>query len=391
MANPTPILQQINAFDATKGTTINYSVVGGTDIIRSSRIKIYNATTNELKLDYLYTGIQQSAGQYIIVLPSVQTSANLSNETQYYASVETYTNTNGTGGASGYSTAKIFWCLPEPTLTLTQPPSIINTTSYNAQLIYNTNITGDISATNKSQQYRFDLYEQGVKVQTSGNIIGAGVQQSTPTEYLIEYNFTGLKDGSAYYIVATITSTEGMMITTEPSNSFVVEINTPSFNQATVVNDACDGYITITSKITNIEGESNVEVSDGYIDLTPDGAYVIWDDGVTFPTINNKSQWNLFLWGKKYNYANYIESNQMVLNLKSVVDLQSTGDIKLYLTQNTDLTKIRLELYVDIYGDNTLIGTYFSDYIDKPADDDNLLIQVKCNLNWFDFSINKME
>ena len=69
LANPTPILQQINAFDATKGTTINYSVVGGTDIIRYSRIKIYNATTNKLKLDYLphYTGAKPETIEVILL------------------------------------------------------------------------------------------------------------------------------------------------------------------------------------------------------------------------------------------------------------------------------------------------------------------------------------
>ena len=390
MANPTPILQQINAFDATKGTTINYSVVGGTDIIRSSRIKIYNATTNELKLDYLYTGVQQSAGQYITVLPAAQTSTSLSNETQYYASIETYTNINGTEGASGYSTAKIFWCLPEPTLTLTQPPSVINTTSYNTVAEFNTNITSDIGTTNKIQQYKFDLYEQGVLVQTSGAIIGSGTQQGDTTVYLLNYNFTGLNDGSTYYIVVSVTSTEGMTITTEPSSSFLVEINTPSFNAATVSNDACDGYITITSKITNIEGESNTQASSGYIDLTPDGTYVVWNDGVTFPSVNGKSQWNLSLWGRAFKYANYINNGAEIINLQNIVNLQNLGNIKLYLTQNPTLSKIRVEVYVEVYGDKSLISTYFSDYIDKPFDTDNMLIQLKCDMDWFDLSISKV-
>lgn len=389
MANPTPILQQINAFDATKGTTINYSVVGGTDIIRSSRIKIYNATTNELKLDYLYTGVQQSAGQYIIVLPAAQTSTSLSNEIQYYASIETYTNTNGIEGASGYSTAKIFWCLPEPTLTLTQPPSVINTTSYNAVAEFNTNITSDIGTTNKIQQYKFDLYEQGVLVQTSGTIIGSGAQQGDTTVYSLNYNFTGLNDGSTYYIVVSVTSTEGMIITTEPSNSFLIEVNAPSFVAATVSNDACDGYITITSKITNIEGESNTQASSGYIDLTPDGTYVVWDNGVTFPSVNGKSQWNLSLWGRAFKYADYVNNGTEIINLQNIVNLQNLGNIKLYLTQNPTSTKIRVEVYVDVYGDKSLISTYFSDYIDKPSGTDNMLIQLKCDMDWFDLSISK--
>ena len=37
MANPAPTIVNINAFDATQGTVIDFNVIGGTDIIRSNR------------------------------------------------------------------------------------------------------------------------------------------------------------------------------------------------------------------------------------------------------------------------------------------------------------------------------------------------------------------
>ena len=111
---------------------------------------------------------------------------------------------------------------------------------------------------------------------------------------------------------------------------------------------------------------------------------------MTFPSVNGKSQWNLSLWGRAFKYADYINNGTEIINLQNIVNLQNLGNIKLYLTQNPTSTKIRVEVYVDVYGDKSLISTYFSDYIDKPSNTDNMLIQLKCDMDWFDLSISKV-
>ena len=65
MANPAPIIQKINAFDATRGTTINFNIIGGTELVQSNKIYIYSVTTNELIVTHTYTGTQP-----IHILPS---------------------------------------------------------------------------------------------------------------------------------------------------------------------------------------------------------------------------------------------------------------------------------------------------------------------------------
>ena len=47
MANPAPIIQKINAFDVTKGTIIKYNIIGGTELVRSSKLYLYDNETND--------------------------------------------------------------------------------------------------------------------------------------------------------------------------------------------------------------------------------------------------------------------------------------------------------------------------------------------------------
>ncbi len=260
MANPAPTINQINAFNATQGTTIDFNIIGGTELIRSNRIYIYDLSDNSLICTHLYVSTESihelpANTDGSIVYESGKSSADFVNGAQYYAQIQTYTDTNGTQGGSGLSVAKMFWCLGDPTLTITTIPSTISTTSYNISATYTDTSASVVS--NIIQQYQFNLYSAtGSLLQSSGVVVGNGTQQGTSAVYDISYNFTGLNVGSSYYVTVDVTTTQGMSVTTQ-SNTFTVSIDTPTLGEATVVNNACDGYISVTSNLSGEYGGSD--------------------------------------------------------------------------------------------------------------------------------------
>lgn len=259
MANPAPTINQINAFNATQGTTIDFNIIGGTELIRSNRIYIYDLSDNSLICTHLYVSTESihelppnTDGS--IVYESGKSSADFVNGAQYYAQIQTYTDTNGTQGGSGLSVAKVFWCLGNPTLTITTIPSTISTTSYNISATYTDTSASVVS--NIIQQYQFNLYSAtGSLLQSSGVVVGSGTQQGTSAVYDISHNFTGLNVGSSYYVTVDVTTTQGMSVNAQ-SNTFTVSIDTPTLGEATVVNNACDGYISVTSNLSGEYGGS---------------------------------------------------------------------------------------------------------------------------------------
>ena len=259
MANPAPTINQINAFNATQGTTIDFNIIGGTELIRSNRIYIYDLSDNSLICTHLYVSTESihelppnTDGS--IVYESGKSSADFVNGAQYYAQIQTYTDTNGTQGGSGLSVAKMFWCLGDPTLTITTIPSTISTTSYNVSATYTDTSASVVS--NIIQQYQFNLYSAtGSLLQSSGVVVGSGTQQGTSAVYDISHNFTGLNVGSSYYVTVDVTTTQGMSVNAQ-SNTFTVSIDTPTLGEATVVNNACDGYISVTSNLSGEYGGS---------------------------------------------------------------------------------------------------------------------------------------
>lgn len=246
MSNPAPTLNQINAFNVTIGTTIDFNIIGGTEVIRSNKIYIYDLSDNSLICTHLYVSTESihelpSNTSSSIVYASGKSSADFTNNTQYYAQIQTFTDTNGTQGASGLSVAKLFWCLPTPTLTLGTIPTTISTTSYNVSATYTPNTSG--GATNEIQEFQFNLYSAiGALLQTSGVVLyGDGVE--------LAYNFSGLEVDSTYYVTLDVTTTQGMNVSAQ-SNTFTVSIDTPTMGSATVSNNGCDGYISVISTLS---------------------------------------------------------------------------------------------------------------------------------------------
>ena len=308
MANPAPTINQINAFNATQGTTIDFNIIGGTELVRSNRIYIYDLSDNSLICTHLYVSTESihelppnTDGS--IVYESGKSSADFVNGAQYYAQIQTFTDISGTEGGSGLSVAKMFWCLDDPTLTIDTIPSTISTTSYNVSATYNAN-TSVVS--NIIQQYQFSLYNAtGSLLQSSGVVVGNGEQQGTSTAYDISYNFSGLSVGSSYYVVVDVTTTQGMSLSAQ-SGTFTVSIDTPTLGEATIVNNACDGYISVISNlsdqysasITNVlvKRQDVDDVSGAWLTLYSQPIMQASDMDFTFIDFFNQ-------YGKTYKYA----------------------------------------------------------------------------------------
>lgn len=309
MANPAPTINQINAFNVTQGTTIDFNIIGGTELVRSNRIYIYDLSDNSLICTHLYISTESihelpANTDSSIVYESGKSSADFVNGAQYYAQIQTYTDTAGTEGGSGLSVAKMFWCLVDPTLTITTIPSTISTTSYNVSATY-TDTSASV-ASNIIQQYQFNLYSAiGSLLQSSGVVVGSGEQQGTSTAYDISYNFTGLNVGSSYYITVEVTTTQGMNVNAQ-SGTFTVSIDTPTLGKATVVNNACDGYISVISNlseqyeesITNIlvKRQDVADISGTWLTLYSQPITQASDMNFTFIDFFNQ-------YGKTYKYA----------------------------------------------------------------------------------------
>ena len=271
MAYPAPTSVYVPAFDVTVGTTSNnpitFNIVGGTQIIRSNRVYIYDATDNSLICSHLQArtdGVHEfpakTSGE--IVYASGKSSADLVNGKQYYVKIQTYTTTNASasGESSAMSVAKLFWALATPTLAIASIPSTIDTTSYNIAATYTTNLSTSLEITNAIQQYEFILYDAGGnQVATSGMIIGSGTQIGTTNVYNLSYNFTGLENGTTYYVKLNASTLENMILSAQ-SNTFTVNVGGTTLNAATAVNNACGGYISVTSNLSSQYSSSITKV-----------------------------------------------------------------------------------------------------------------------------------
>ena len=309
MANPAPTINQINAFNATQGTTIDFNIIGGTELVRSNKIYIYDLSDNSLICTHLYVSTESihelpTNTDSSIIYESGKSSADFVNGAQYYAQIQTFTDTAGTQGGSGLSVAKMFWCLVDPTLTITTIPPTISTTSYNVSATYTDTSASVVS--NIIQQYQFNLYSVvGSLLQSSGVVVGSGTQQGTSDVYDISYNFTGLNIGSSYYVTVDVTTTQGMNVDAQ-SGTFTVSIDTPTLGKATVVNNACDGYISVISNlseeydesITNIfvKRQDVADVSGTWLTLHSQPITQASDMNFTFIDFLNQ-------YGKTYKYA----------------------------------------------------------------------------------------
>lgn len=314
MAYPSPTIQTINAFDVDVGTVIDFNIVSGTEtsqIMRSNKIFIYELNTNDLICTHLYVSTDSihelpPRDDVSMVYASGKSYTDFANENQYYAQIQTYTDTAGTQIGSSLSLSKIFWCLPTPALIISTITTPLTLTSCNVSATYDTNILTSITTLNEISQYQFILYDSGgTQIDTSGIITDSGEQSGTSTEYTVSYNFVGLENNTSYYIILNIVTSEGMELSAQ-SNTFTVSISAPTLGAATAINNGCNGYISVISNLSS-SYTSNItrvlvkrrdvdDLSGGWITLYSKNVESAADLNFTFIDFLNQ-------YGKTYKYA----------------------------------------------------------------------------------------
>ena len=360
----TPVLQNINAFDVTEGTTIYFSVNGSTEFIRSS---VVTFTDNETGLD-VATNTYSTTQLYNIIPPDLD---GIKNGKQYSVRVDVFTQIDPSGHESaGTSIAKPVWCLPSPTLEFTAPSGAGTTNIEVSSYTFSATFTmyNDASLVskvlNRVQSYTFDLYngtlDVSSMVESSGTIYGTGTHV-TDTEYILEHTFNGLLNNNSYYVILTITTEQGMG--EKSISSYILPmLSDISFAVAEVRYNSCKGYIEVQSNITTISGYTNApfDIGEREIDLTNAGDFVVWgydpitgnrEYSISFPT----TDWSIL-----------ISAKNLIPSIGSAI---INGDESFLLRlASYDLLNF-LSIYARSDGTNFWVELYIKDNINK----DNIL------------------
>ena len=108
------------------------------------------------------------------------------------------------------------------------------------------------------------------------------VREGTPP-FEGAYLFTGFEDDTAYLVEVVGQTINGAVITTG-KKKFNVDYEQPDLFTLLELHNNCDGgYVTVSSNIVLIDGESQpdppIYIDDKEIDLSGEGSYVKWNQG----------------------------------------------------------------------------------------------------------------
>ena len=281
MALVKPIINDIVAFDATKGTTITFIASGG-DQVTGNEIKV---VLNDDSIDetVVYNNTITSYNLSHNIPPNV-----LTNGEYYRVSVRTYDVLNNT---SVWSNSQPFYCYTTPTLSLNiNSGQVIRTTSYNIILNYS-------QLENEKVDYALIEIFNGsnILINTSGNLYNSNYP---PLRF--DYNIIGLENHSQFYVRATVLTINGTIVQTDKILFYTNYDTIIDETELTATLDSCNGYVNLHSNmIGNITGKSNPDpltylknntmadlrnaVAD--LDISEHAFWARWNDGlITIPT-----------------------------------------------------------------------------------------------------------
>ena len=346
MALIRPVLATPPAFDATKEYTFTFSVGSGGDQVVGNQLTIIKQETNDIVYRKSITSFAFSH-----TIPE-----NTLVNGEYYSAYVFTTNSNGENSSASNSVQ--FYCFSTPSFEFYNMPVdfVIQNSSYLFRVKY------DQAEEESLNSYIFNLYDtQRILISTSGTkYIGSLVKPPN----IVEHQFGGLVDNSAYYIEAIGRTVNNTEIKTELI-SFVVKYSTPNiFTVVQLTNNCQGGYITVKSNLTSIEGESNPTppafVDDNTaVNLTGDGSYVIWKEGFAIP-----NDFTASLWGRSFN------KDSTIITMRSKL----LGDTLTINYREDDANKVYVEL---IAAKGTACYYIYSDKIDKPAPTDKVQIWLR--------------
>lgn len=408
----TPTIQKINAFDATIGTRIAFAVIGGTQLIRSSKVIIYDSDNNKI-----CTHVASVTTELVHNLPA-NTDSSMVYETgksasdfingySYSLELEIYTTPDASGTSEGKSIRMQFWCLEMPTLVFIQPTgelTTVGTSSYtfiaNCTIKFPTGVVVPID--NKVQKYKFDLYkgvaEESELVQTTGDIYGTGNYISEHL-YALSHTFYNLENARVYYVELTVTTEQGMAIPVARSSYITVDIQDIALSVAQVANKPCEGYIEIISNITNILGHTNApyEERSGHLDLSGSSDYYVnWGEDPEYPlefppiitaTGENAMRWSIVAMANNCVYSTsnpfVIDDNTYFLKLSN---LNSNNGVYIYMRQDDD--KVWAELYAfELMGNQPYTSFIVSNKLENITESTDVYMLIRCEYGWYDVKL----
>lgn len=365
MALTTPILYQVAAFDATSDQIFTFNVVGGSQVTQNT-LTIRNNSTGA-------TVYQQTVTSYVFqhTLPA----NSLTNNTYYNATIITL---DSQGNKSQESQPIQFYCYTTPTVTITNMPvnNYVQNSSFEFQAQY------DQIENELLNSYRFDLYDTSNTIVSTSGTIYLGTPTEPPNTF--SHLFSGFSDGGQYYIEVTCQTVNNTMVTTGRI-SFLVNYEFPNiYSIVSLENNMCGGYITITSNMVSIEGQSNPDppkyVDDNtMVDLTEEGSWVLYPDGYEVT-----GDFTIGLWGKSF------QDYQNILTMWS--DANTDADpFKLTLRfmpeykANDDTKYCYFDMYV--YSGNSVPAYVYSNSLEYPAPTQEITIFIRRQSNIFEIYI----
>ena len=253
-----PLLFLTDAFDATQEHSFEFSNAGNNQAVKN-RLRIFNNQTLAQVYDQTIETMKLSH-----TLPA----NTLQNGVAYNAELQTI---DAQGTASPISSKIVFYCYSEPSwnfANLTEN-QIIQNSSFTVQIQYQQSQGEPLNS------YQIILYDG-----LSNEIFRTSRRYDTSN---LSYNISSLDDGKAYFLQATGETLNGMIVDTGLV-PFTVSYTQPAmFALVHLENVYDEGYIKITSNIITIEGTASPDpptyIDDKKIDVTADGAYVMFDEG----------------------------------------------------------------------------------------------------------------
>ena len=278
MALTTPILNPIDAFDASKEQIFTFNSIGGQQVL-GNILTIRNNVTNAVVYSKEIVSYAFSH-----TLPA----GTLVNGTYYNAYIQTV---NGTTKSEPSQPIQ-FWCYTQPVITFTNLPesNLIPNSAFVFEAQY-TQVQGELL-----QQYEFNLYDTSGSLRASSDVVYLGEDVTVP--YLFSYEFSGFNDGSVYYIEILGQTVEGTAITTGKIEITVKYEEPNIFALISLENNMCEGYITIKSNMIDILGKVDPEPprwidKETGIDLVPGS--VTFDEGFDL-----SDDFTVGIWGRNF-------------------------------------------------------------------------------------------
>lgn len=263
MALTRPTLISTAAFDATQQHIFTFNVVGGSQVV-ANQLVIRNNVTN----DIVYTKKQESYRYEHILEANI-----LTNGIYYNAVLSTF---DADGNESQVSIPIQFYCYATPVIQFTNIPAggIIPNASFSFEFTYTQ------AENEKLNSYVVNLYNSFQSLlSTSGNIyVTNGV-----SPYNGSYLFGGFEDSTVYYVEVTGQTINGTQVSTGLVQFTVDYVSPDLFALVGLTNNCQEGYISITSNIVALNGESYptppVYINNKEVDLRNTNSWVSFNDG----------------------------------------------------------------------------------------------------------------